>query len=104
MAVILTRTYPDIYTAAGIHSGLPYASAHDVPSAFAAMKQRSGVSVSRAQVADEALGAPVPAIVFHGDSDRVVNAHNGDIVIALPPTSTTTVGLPAAATWRINSS
>ena len=82
MAVILTRTYPDIYTAAGIHSGLPYGSAHDVPSAFAAMKQRSGVSVARADVTDQALGAPVPAIVFHGDSDPVVNAHNGDIVIA----------------------
>jgi len=97
MAVILTRTYPDIYTAAGIHSGLPYASAHDVPSAFAAMKQRSGVSVSRAQVADEALGAPVPAIVFHGDSDRVVNAHNGDIVIAQSMASFT------GSTWSSDS-
>jgi poly(3-hydroxybutyrate) depolymerase len=46
------------------------------------MKQGSGVSVARAEVTDQALGAPVPAIVFHGDRDFVVNAHNGDIVIA----------------------
>jgi poly(hydroxyalkanoate) depolymerase family esterase len=82
MAVILARTYPDIYAAAGIHSGLPYGSAHDVPSAFAAMKQGSGISVTGTNATDQALGVPVPAIVFHGDRDLVVDAHNGDIVIA----------------------
>ena len=82
MAVILARTYPDIYAAAGIHSGLPYGSAHDVASAFAAMKQGSGISVAGTNATDQALGAPVPAIVFHGDRDLVVDAHNGDIVIA----------------------
>ncbi len=82
MAVILTRTYPDIYAAAGIHSGLPYGSAHDVPSAFAAMKQGCGISVASPNAADQALGAPVPTIVFHGDRDMVVNVRNGDIVIA----------------------
>jgi poly(hydroxyalkanoate) depolymerase family esterase len=82
MAVILARTYPDIYAAAGVHSGLPYGSAHDVPSAFAAMKQGSGISVAGTNAIGQALGAPVPAIVFHGDRDLVVDAHNGDIVIA----------------------
>jgi poly(3-hydroxybutyrate) depolymerase len=82
MAVILARTYPDIYAAAGIHSGLPYGSAHDVPSAFAAMKQRGGISAASANATNQALDAPVPAIVFHGDRDLVVSARNGDIVIA----------------------
>ena len=82
MAVILARTYPDIYAAAGIHSGLPYGSARDGPSAFAAMKQGSGISVGGTNATDQAPGAPVPAIVFHGDRDLVVDAHNGDIVIA----------------------
>ena len=82
MAVILARTYPDIYAAAGIHSGLPYGSAHDVRSAFAAMKQESGILAACNNAMDQALGAPVPAIVFHGDRDLVVNAHNGDIVVA----------------------
>src|ERR1700694_2601153 len=82
MAIILARTYPDIYAAAGVHSGLPYGSAHDVPSAFAAMKQGSGISMGDTDPAPQALGAPVPTIVFHGDRDIVVGAHNGDIVIA----------------------
>ena len=82
MAVILTRTYPDIYAAAGIHSGLPYGSAHDVPSAFAAMKQRSHNSEADTDATNQALGAAVPTIVFHGDRDMVVGSHNGDIVIA----------------------
>ena len=82
MAVILARTYPDIYAAAGVHSGLPYGSAHDVPSAFAAMKQGSGTSKADTNATNQALGVPVPTIVFHGDRDMVVGAHNGDIVIA----------------------
>ena len=82
MAVILARTYPDIYAAAGIHSGLPYGSAHDVPSAFAAMKQGSGTSKADTNATNQAFGVPVPTIVFHGDRDTVVGAHNGDIVIA----------------------
>lgn len=82
MAIILARTYPDIYAAAGVHSGLPYGSAHDVPSAFAAMKPGSGISMADTDPARQALGAPVPTIVFHGDRDNVVGAHNGDTVIA----------------------
>ena len=44
MAVVLGETYPDLFAGVGAHSGLPYGSAHDIPSALAAMKGgRSGM-------------------------------------------------------------
>ncbi len=85
MAVILGVTYPDIYAAVGAHSGLPYASAHDVPSAFGAMKGsraragRSSPLVGRP--ASPKSDRPVPTIVFHGDSDQTVVVQNGDAIV-----------------------
>ena len=71
MAVILARAYPDLYAAIGVHSGLPYAAAHDESSAFAAMR---GESIAR----DRHLtsGRHVPTIVIHGDCDRIVHPKN----------------------------
>lgn len=69
MAVILGRTYPDVFAAVGAHSGLPYKSANDVPSAFAAMG--GTVLASRSGVTH-----PVPTIVFHGSADSTVSAVN----------------------------
>jgi len=85
MAVIIGMTYPDLYAAIGIHSGLAYAVAHDLPSALAAMQQ-GGVAPAR-QRDDVVPGADpclrvVPTIVFHGDQDTTVHPCNGDQVIA----------------------
>lgn len=80
MAVVLGETYPELFAAVGAHSGLPYASAHDIPSALAAMKGgRSGLpgaakpSVAKTTAAVQA----VPLIVFHGDRDHTVQYSNG---------------------------
>jgi poly(hydroxyalkanoate) depolymerase family esterase len=79
-AAIMGATYPDIYAAVGVHSGLACGAASDLPSAFAAMQQ--GGQVSAAGVpSSRKPGCTVPTIVFHGDSDTTVHRVNGDQVI-----------------------
>jgi poly(hydroxyalkanoate) depolymerase family esterase len=77
-AAIMGATYPDLYAAIGVHSGLACGAASDLPSAFAAMRQGP---VSFGGGPDEPRRA-VPTIVFHGDCDPIVNPLNGNQVIA----------------------
>jgi poly(hydroxyalkanoate) depolymerase family esterase len=77
MAEVLAATYPDVFAAVGVHSGLPYRSAVDVPSAFAAMKGTA------------AAGSPPPAangnrcrkIIIHGGADATVHPMNGERIL-----------------------
>jgi poly(hydroxyalkanoate) depolymerase family esterase len=70
MAAIMASTYPELYAAAGIHSGLAHAAASDLPSAFAAMRNTSRAASRAPQV--------IPMIVFHGDRDTTVHPSNGE--------------------------
>lgn len=74
MALVLGETHPELFSAVGVHSGLPYGSASDIPSALAAMKGRSAQGTARARQA-------VPTIVFHGDRDHTVQHRNGEHIV-----------------------
>jgi poly(hydroxyalkanoate) depolymerase family esterase len=108
MAAILGQTYPDIYAAVGVHSGLAAGAANDLPSALAAMQGGTGgIGSGAASMATSqglanlpglrlvgqtspAKGRPaarnkhvsVPTIVFHGDRDHTVHPVNADHVVA----------------------
>lgn len=75
MADVLASTHPDVFSAAGIHSGLPHGAACDVMSAFAAMK---GNAKATAQ-----CHSPIRKIIFHGTADTTVHPSNGKAVFDL---------------------
>ena len=80
MAAVLAATYPELYAAAGIHSGLAYGAASDVMSALGAMKDGRG---ARAASAPTQAGAGAPRlIVFHGTADATVAPSNADAILA----------------------
>jgi poly(hydroxyalkanoate) depolymerase family esterase len=84
MAVILGATYPDIFAAIGVHSGLAYKSATNLSEARPAMSGASADAVRLGQLAFQAMGKlkhPMPVIVFQGAKDGAVAPANADQVI-----------------------
>lgn len=73
MAVILATEYPELYRAAGIHSGLPYKAANNINTALYAMKSGRDKPLEKKM--------KIPMIVFHGDKDEVVDIKNSEQII-----------------------
>ena len=82
-AAVMGATYPDLYAALAVHSGLACGAAEDLISAFAAMRHGASPNSFASDDASAVPGEqpPLPTIVFHGDRDTIVHPRNADQVI-----------------------
>lgn len=78
MAAVLAAACPEMFTAVGVHSGVPNGTANDALSALAVMRGDIGPG-------PRPKAGRVPLIVFHGSADRTVNPVNADRVLAAAP-------------------
>ncbi|MBD0282799.1 MAG: PHB depolymerase family esterase [Thermoleophilaceae bacterium] len=79
MAAIVAATYPDLFAAVAVHSGLAYGCASDLGAAFRAMASGGNDPDAQGRAAHAAMGVfarPVPTIVIHGSNDRIVTPVN----------------------------
>jgi poly(hydroxyalkanoate) depolymerase family esterase len=84
MTVILGATYPDVFAAIGVCSGLEYQAATDLTSALTAMSSGGPSPTQQGQVAWNAMGSAarlVPCMVFHGSSDTTVAPVNANQIV-----------------------
>ena len=84
MAVILGATYPDIFAAIGVHSGVEYQAVTNIIGGLKLVLGGGPDPVKQGQKAFEAMGSykrMVPTIVFQGTRDRIVPPINGDQVV-----------------------
>jgi len=85
MAAIMGETYPHVFAAVGVHSGLPAGAAKSISAALSVMK--TGRSVTSSSTSFQQAGKPasngrvVPMIVIHGDADRTVNPINATQIV-----------------------
>ncbi|HEX2104697.1 MAG TPA: PHB depolymerase family esterase [Solirubrobacteraceae bacterium] len=81
MAAVMAATYPDVYAAVAIHSGLAYGCARSLPAATSAMTRGAPDPDAQGRAALAAMGPrarPVPALVIHGTADAIVCPVNGE--------------------------
>lgn len=84
MAVIMGATYPDVFAAIGVCSGVPYKASTHLPGSLLVMARGVSDVTRQGQAAFAAMGdyrRIMPVIVFHGTHDHIVHPRNGDQVL-----------------------
>jgi poly(hydroxyalkanoate) depolymerase family esterase len=81
MATTLAMTYPDLFAAVGVHSGLPHGVAQSLPDALSVMQGGSG-PLGGGKTKGTHWASDVPVIIFHGDRDTTVHPSNAQRVAA----------------------
>ncbi len=84
MAMTVSYAYPDLYAAAGIHSGIAYGIAGSTPEAIRRMGVGAADPADLAAAVVNGVGhnRSIPTIVFQGKSDKTVNVANADIIVS----------------------
>ena len=85
MSVILGATYPDVFAAIAVGSGLEYKAATSAGAAGTAMRSGGPNPQTQGEQAFRAMGMfarVVPTVVFHGSGDTTVAPLNADQVIS----------------------
>ena len=82
MAAIMGETYPELYGAIGVHSGLAYGSANDVMSAFTVMRGQVGIELPPSRRGGAGTQANPRMILFHGSADTTVHPSNAERIMA----------------------
>jgi poly(hydroxyalkanoate) depolymerase family esterase len=85
MAVILGATYPDVFAAIAVGSGLEYRAGTDAGSGSTAMRSGGPSPKSQGELAYRAMGSyrrVVPTIVVHGSADSTVAPINAEQVVS----------------------
>ncbi len=92
MASVMAGAYPSLFAAVGVHSGLGYRSAQDMPSAFSAM--RSG--------GHPVAAGPARVIAFHGAADGTVAPISAEKLIGARVAAAARSGQVRATTFSDN--
>lgn len=84
MAVITAYAYPELFAAAGIHSGIAYGSVTSIANALTAMHSGASDPASLGLAVTKGFGSArhFSAIVFQGKADKSVNFINSSQIVS----------------------
>jgi len=80
MTAILAATYPDLFAAIAMHSGIAFGAAANVAAGLAIMRSGASNPVALGEHVHQAMAErsrPMPAIVLHGGQDAALHPRNG---------------------------